>query len=155
MTRLQKTSLAVLLSLPLLFAAVLASLYGLANTERGSRFLLTQAESLLAETVTWDSVEGSLLDSLQLSGIRVTQPELDVEIDTLAIAWHPMALLGRVLHVSTLKIDGLRITQRESADTQGSEPFDPGTEPFKIRRLFSGIIFITLRLRIFTLLFPV
>lgn len=127
MTRLQKTSLAVLLSLPLLFAAGLATLYGLANTERGSRFLLTQAESLLAETVTWDSVEGSLLDSFQLRGIRVTQPELDVEIDTLAIAWHPMALLGRVLHVSTLKIDGLRITQRESADAQGSEPFDPGT----------------------------
>ena len=127
MTRLQKTSLAVLLSLPLLFAAGLATLYALANSERGSRFLLAQAESLLADTMTWNSVEGSLLDSFQLGGVRVSQPGLDVEIHTLAITWQPMALLGRALHVSTLNVNGLRIKQKESVDTQATEPFDPGT----------------------------
>ncbi|MEP4486749.1 MAG: translocation/assembly module TamB domain-containing protein [Halioglobus sp.] len=127
MTRLQKTALAVLLALPLLLAVSLAAVFGLASSERGSRFLLEQGESALAEIMTWDSVEGSLLDALQLHGVRISQPGLDVEIDSLAIAWQPLALLGRVLEVSALDVHGLHIVQSESADTQASEPFDPAS----------------------------
>jgi len=126
-TRLQKTLLAVLLILPLLFAVGVVGLYGLASSERGSRFLLAQAEPLLSQSMTWSSVEGSLLESLKLTGIKLAQPGLIAEIDTLTIAWQPLALLGRTLDVRSMSVKGVRVTLAESADAPDSSPFNPNS----------------------------
>lgn len=79
------------------------------GTSSGARFALTALPRIAGQAVTVKSVDGTLLGRLHLSGLRITEPKLLVEIDSLDLAWDPQQLLHGNLMVRELALSGVRV----------------------------------------------
>jgi translocation and assembly module TamB len=86
-----------------------AGLYWLVGTGSGARFALTELTRPAGYQVSVRSVQGRLLDRLQLSGVRVAKPKFSVQIDRLELTWQPLGLLHWELPVRELAVSGVRI----------------------------------------------
>ncbi|MBN7797832.1 translocation/assembly module TamB domain-containing protein [Parahaliea mediterranea] len=105
---------------------VIGTLLGLAASSAGSRWLLERAGAIAGGALAWERVEGSLLDTLELEGLRLDQPGLSVTVEHLRYAWRPARLLTGTLYVDSLAARGVEVVLADSGEPpKDSEPFDP------------------------------
>lgn len=115
------TTLALLLLL-LLCAGMVAYLLG---SRDGTRFVAAQVETRAGEIVQWSRLEGTLLDSLRLSDVRLSLPGLDLRIDDLYLAWQPWALVKGRVQVDAFSAGGMQLALTPAADSPQATPFNP------------------------------
>ena len=106
----------------LLFIVLLipVALWVTASTERGSRWLINSTLHLLPADVSIQQIDGSLLDSLTLTGIQFTAPPHRGSLRKAHLQWQPAALLKRKIHIVDLTVDGLVLDIGETESS--SEP---------------------------------
>ena len=106
----------------LLFIVLLipVSLWITASTERGSRWLINSTLHLLPMDVSIQQIDGTLLDSLTLSGIQFSAPPHRGSVKKAHLQWQPAALLKRKIHVVDLTVDALILDIGETESS--SEP---------------------------------
>ncbi|MEH6610214.1 MAG: translocation/assembly module TamB domain-containing protein [Halioglobus sp.] len=109
----------------LLVVAVIGGLAFIAGTETGTRWAVSLAEPLTQDIVQWEKLNGTLLGPLTLRGVHITQPGMDITVQTLSLSWHPAALLARQLQVDGLNADGVIIVLTPTESTEPDAPFDP------------------------------
>lgn len=121
----------ILLCALLLVAAGLV--LALAGTADGTRLLAEQARRWSGGTLEFDQIEGRLLGGLRLQGVRVRQPALSLDLQTLALDWRPRALLVGRLQIERLEAAGIRV-EIPASDEQSppSDPFRPGEVPLPL-----------------------
>ena len=106
-----KTSLLLLLALPLLAGGLLL---GLAASEGGSRLLAEQARRWSAGVLEWGDIRGRLLGPLQITDLRIQTPGLELEVQALSLDWSPGALLAGRLDIASLEATGIRARLEET-----------------------------------------
>ncbi len=122
----------LILSCVLLLSAA-GVILALAGTANGTRLLAEQARRWSGGALEWDRVEGTLLGSLQLQGVRVRQPALSLELQAVALDWRPRALLLGRLQIERLEAEGIRIGIPEPDESSPpAEPFRPGEVPLPL-----------------------
>jgi translocation and assembly module TamB len=100
----------------------LTALFWLIDTTAGARFALETMAAAAGAKVSVGGIQGRLLDRLQLTGVRVSKPRLQAQIDRLDLAWDPLQIFSGNLSVRELSISGVRI--------QDDQP--PSVEPPKL-----------------------
>lgn len=101
-----------------LFILVPVVLYVLVSTTTGSRLILSQALKFAPVTVSYDQLEGSLIEQLTLNGLVIQTPAQRYTADEVIIAWRPWELLDSQLTIEKLslynsKLELLEQTQRD------------------------------------------
>lgn len=86
-----------------------ALLLFLSISDPGLRCLVLLCNRLSGGRLTISSASGSLLDSLQLQGIRYADSTDTIIIDTLTLAWDPAKLLNKQLQIKSVHSSGIRI----------------------------------------------
>ncbi|UTF59530.1 translocation/assembly module TamB domain-containing protein [Gilvimarinus sp. DA14] len=92
----------VVLAMSLLCAVTI-----LIATEPGTRWLLTKVREATGAELT--HVQGALLRGVQLKDIRYHTEALQLDVQQLDIAWHPVGVLWGVLIVDQLYVDGAKV----------------------------------------------
>ncbi|MBW1750480.1 MAG: hypothetical protein JRJ37_07265, partial [Deltaproteobacteria bacterium] len=118
--RLLKWSLFALLPL-LLLAAVLVFLL---VTESGFRLLLRAGESLAGPAFSVGRVQGRFVDSWRLEKVQVhVDGVIDVALEELRFSWQPGALVGKIILIDRIGMQGLVLRLPDSGDeTPDSSP---------------------------------
>jgi translocation and assembly module TamB len=137
--RLKRIVLGVLASI-LLSALVLAvAFYWLAATAPGLRWLAGEIEARVPG-VAVERAEGSLLGGVVLSGLAYRNATTEARFEVLEIRWKPAALWRRVLHVRSIRAEGLRVAAiGESAPSEPPAwpeyrfPLDVVIDDFQLR----------------------
>ncbi|MGJ0486718.1 MAG: translocation/assembly module TamB domain-containing protein [Methylomicrobium sp.] len=114
--------LAVVLSLPV-------GLFGLLNTQAGTRWLLRQGFAFLPAEVTADTIEGRLLQRLTLTGFEYKSDSAHIVVDRFVFAWQPTRLFRGALDIDDITVDTVDITLTPSAEPAEKPPFDPNNLP--------------------------
>ncbi|MEJ2532115.1 MAG: hypothetical protein P8Y92_09975 [Halioglobus sp.] len=105
----------------------------LVGTADGTRLLAEQARRWSGGALEWDQIEGSLLGTLRLQGVRVREPALSLDLQTLALDWRPSALLMGRLQIERLEAEGIRIDIPEAdEESPPAGPFRPGEVPLPL-----------------------
>lgn len=99
----------LLLLLPTLFGGWLLS------TGSGLHWLLTRA--LLPDTLKIDTIEGNLIGSVHLTGVRYHNDKIKITLDEAMLKWHPSALWRKELRAEMLYLKQLRIELAPSDGT--------------------------------------
>lgn len=100
---------------------ILAGLLGLTGTETGSRWLLQRLFSNPALPVSVETIQGSLLERIELTGVRYHGATETVALKHAVFAWRARALFwGTTLNIADLSIDGLTLNIRTAKDQQKS-----------------------------------
>ena len=121
-------NLLILFCVTLLIAAGLV--LALAGTAEGTRLLAEQARRWSGGALEWERIEGSLLGTLRLQGVRVREPALSLDLQALVLDWRPRALLAGRLQIERLEAEGIRIDIPESGEeSPPAGPFRPGEVP--------------------------
>jgi translocation and assembly module TamB len=102
-----------LLTLPLL-ALLLALMLAdwLVATETGTRAAFSIVKSASGGMLEAEAIHGRLLGPLQIGKLIVRQPESDIQITQLQLAWQPSALPERLLHITLLRAASVQFTQK-------------------------------------------
>jgi translocation and assembly module TamB len=124
------TTKKILIGLCLLVLVLLTLSAGLfwrlAATTAGTQWLAGQAVRMAGDSLAWDELDGTLLDSLQLRGLRLRVPGAAVDIQALKLQWQPGSLVSGVVQVDLLAADGIRIVLSDTGEAKSpAEPFDP------------------------------
>ncbi len=128
MSSLRRLAWGVLFLLLVLGAGLPLGGYGLLASTAGTRWLLqTMAELTKSADFSLQigEINGTLLDELQLREVRLRAAGSALDIETLALRWHPAALLARRLHVQALEFGGVRV----QPPPPGPEPAEPPALP--------------------------
>ncbi len=142
---LERAALAVV-ALGLLLAAVLAAAVLWLNSSAGLRYVVAKglgaANGALQGTIEVEDAEGHLLSSFTLTGVRVLGPDGAeiVRTEELALAWRPLALQRRLVHVRSAELRGLEAALATGPDglnlltilPPGDPDEEPGTLPVAI-----------------------
>ncbi len=111
----------LVLLLFVLLLSIGAGLWWATATESGARALVGLAQRLGGERLRIGAVEGTLLDEIELRDLAYRQPGMRVGIMRARFAWSPFELIGRVLHVRELRVDGLRYAVTDDAPPAPAE----------------------------------
>jgi translocation and assembly module TamB len=111
----------------LLVVIVIGALAFIAGTETGTQWAASLAKPLTQDIVQWEKLDGTLLGPLRLGGVHITQPGMDIRVQTLSLNWQPAALLRRQLKVEGFNADGVIIALTPTQSTEPDAPFDPET----------------------------
>lgn len=98
----------------------LAALLGLTGTETGSRWLLQRLFSNPALPVSVETIQGRLLERIELTGVRYHGATETVALNHTVFAWRASALFWGTLNIADLSIDGVTLTIRRAKDRQKS-----------------------------------
>jgi len=110
----------VILIVLLLALIIPLGLLGLANSETGSRWLLQQFLSRLPAQVSVASIEGRLLDGIQLAELRYQSDTETIAIKNMVFSWQPSALFSGTLKIVDVSLNGLEVSLGERKDQTGS-----------------------------------
>jgi translocation and assembly module TamB len=102
----------------LLFVLLLCGIAWLVGSESGNRQLISR---IPVETLKIEHFEGFLLSQMTLQGLIYDDGTARVKIDRLSLAWNPMELFDRVLHVQTLNIGNIHYTALKPSPDSESE----------------------------------
>jgi autotransporter translocation and assembly factor TamB len=97
------------------------ALFALLDTESGSRWLLQTA---LPKAVTIQNIQGSLLDSLELTELHYQTPTDTVSLQKLKLVWQPSQLWRATLKIVELNVEGVNVNLSDATSTEASSPFD-------------------------------
>jgi autotransporter translocation and assembly factor TamB len=117
--------LTLTLALVLVLATCVSVMTALLGSEAGTRFVAGRVNSLAGDAVQWSRLEGTLLGSLRLHGLRLNLPGLDLSIDELSLTWEPLALLQGRAQVDILTGSGVRLVSSPKAEEPEAGPFNP------------------------------
>lgn len=110
--------------LGLLLTATVLLLAFVLGTQTGLRTLVAVAEDLAPGMVAVERVEGRVLGRLELAGLRLRVPGVDLDIGRLLLDWQPSALLSGRLRVASLRASDLDVVTEPSTDEKPSKPFE-------------------------------
>lgn len=117
---------AQLLTVTLVLLVFLVGWLGLTTT--GLRAALDLADTLAGEQFSVEGVEGRLLGSMSLRGLRIATPAAKVSIDTLRLAWVPGWIPGGTLYIKQIGVETVRValqqTEATPTESAASEPLD-------------------------------
>ncbi|HVS62334.1 MAG TPA: translocation/assembly module TamB domain-containing protein [Thermoanaerobaculia bacterium] len=120
------------LGLLLLLAAVGLAVLFFLTRPAGVRALLDRAGPLLGGELSYDDVEGRLLDGWSVSGLRFRQMTegaptgLEIAVDRLSVEWQPTALTRGLLDLEQVEARGVTVvTASEPAQEEEEAPFEP------------------------------
>ena len=99
---------------------IFAGLSALVGSEAGSRWLLRQVFSNPAIAISVEAIQGSLLDRIELTGLRYNSDTETVAIKHVVFAWRAGELLFGTLKIVDLSIDGLAVNTRTAGDRKKS-----------------------------------
>lgn len=112
--RLLLISLTILLLIPL-------SLFIIMNSESGTRWLL---HTLLPTEITVQTIQGSLLDQLELTNVHYQSPTQTITVNQFRFVWQPSKLWTGTLKIITVTLDGINVSLTESKQPQEPSTFD-------------------------------
>jgi translocation and assembly module TamB len=113
--RLLLISLTILLLIPV-------ALLGLMASEQGTRWLL---QRLLPAELSIQSINGTLLNRLNLSELRYHDASVNAEVQQIVLAWQPRQLLNATLKINELSANEAKISLTPSNEAKPeSNPFD-------------------------------
>lgn len=99
-----------LLALALLLALLIAATFGVLGTQTGTSWLANTVKQRLNNHMTWQSLSGSILSQIDLTGLRVNEPGLELSADSVSVSWNPRRLLEGALEIEALAANGVVIT---------------------------------------------
>jgi translocation and assembly module TamB len=100
--------------------------WSMAGSTTGTRWLAGHVARLTGGILAWETLDGTLLHSLRMQGLRVRLPGTAIDIQALNLQWRPILLATGVVQVDAFTADGIRIALSESGETDSpSSPFDP------------------------------
>ena len=117
MKRLTRQSLAAAVSIAVA-GTVMAAIFWVAATTRGTRWVLTSIVPLSGVGFTAQKIEGRLADHLLLKDVRLNLGQQKLEIATLELRWKPLLLLTGTVAVQELAIDGVKIQDDSPPDNK-------------------------------------
>lgn len=122
-----KKLLMVLFILVFLLPPVLLGLFWkLAGSTAGTQWLGGQVARMAGDSLAWEALEGSLLDSLHVRGLRIRSAGTTIDIRDLNLRWQPGSLPSGVVQVNDLTAEGIRVALGESGQTDPpAGPFNP------------------------------
>ena len=82
-----------------------------AGTESGLKFVWQQVAHQLPDTLEVAALEGRLSGPLELRGVRLRTPTLEVRIERAELEWRPLALLAKFLAIDRVRVHGLDVVQ--------------------------------------------
>ncbi|UCF19381.1 MAG: translocation/assembly module TamB domain-containing protein [Gemmatimonadota bacterium] len=85
----------------------------LLTTRPGARLAVNLIADRLPVALMVADVRGRLIGPLELIDARLVLDGVDLEADELVIAWRPLAILRRRVHLESVRIHGFRITVQE------------------------------------------
>ena len=92
-----------------LTGVALAAIVWIAATTEGTRWLLTSAIPLSGISLSFQKIEGRIIDHLLLKGVRVRLAQQKLELDSLELRWKPLLLLSGTAAVQEFTLNGVRI----------------------------------------------
>jgi len=134
-----KTGMVLLLALLAASMGIATLLLSALGTERGTALLARQIQSQLGEQLQWQRVDGTLLGTLHLQGLQLSQPGLQAEVDKLTLSWQPVSLFSGNLQVTALEIDGIQVTLSTVESAPPAEPFNPASLQLPIDVSVQGV----------------
>jgi translocation and assembly module TamB len=97
----------------------------LLNTEPGTRLTLRAASGVIPGELTWEGLEGDLLNELSFAQLSYEQDGTDVQLQDLYLQWRPWRLLGGQLHVRELRLGAAQVNLPAARQPQDSaEPIE-------------------------------
>ena len=81
----------------------------MAGSTAGTRWLAGQVARLTGDILAWETLDGTLLHSLRMQGLRVRLPGTAIDIQALNLQWRPILLATGVVQVDAFTADGIRI----------------------------------------------
>ncbi len=111
-----------LVTMALFVLLIPVGLFGLFSSQSGSRWLLTQGMHWLPGKLTITSIQGRLLDHLELSELHYQSDAENLTLNKLVLDWQPAQLLSGRLTIDHLTLDGLKIQFDNTNNTE-----TPGT----------------------------
>jgi len=109
-----------------LFLLLVIGLAYLLGTENGARFIVSQAENLMGESLQIGTSSGTLLDRLEISDIVFNSPAGSAKVGHLVLDWKSSALLSLHLHILELSADNVSysaIPQEQKETAENNTPF--------------------------------
>jgi translocation and assembly module TamB len=101
-------SLIAVLALALIGAGVLGAAW-LAGTTDGARWLMDAVSRHTPLAISARTIEGRLLDRLQLGGVRLALTSVEVAIESIDIRWQPFLLLSGTVAAKEMTLTGVLI----------------------------------------------
>lgn len=84
-------------------------LFWLFYTSSGARFAVNLAAGAAGFDLAVQQVEGRLIDTLQLKGVRLAQPKLQIRVESVVVRWQLLRLLNRRLKIQELVVVGVQV----------------------------------------------
>ena len=110
-----------LLSIFFLFLLILGGMSWIVTTENGLHFLVEQAQRWAPGEIKIETVEGQLLDQINLTGLSYHHDDTKVQVDSFKLSWEPSALWNGQVHVKQLHISGIE-THLPKSEKKESAP---------------------------------
>jgi len=114
-----------ILTVALLLLLLLVGWLGL--TTSGLRATVELADTLAGDAFSVDTVDGRLLGTMELRGLRVATAGADVDINTLRLSWIPGWIPGATFFIREIFVDGVRVALHptEAPPAREDEPAGP------------------------------
>jgi autotransporter translocation and assembly factor TamB len=114
---------------PAVVLALLIALFGLLNSQAGSRWLVRQGFAFLPAEVAVDRVEGRLTDRLTLTGFDYKSDSAQITVEKFIFAWKPFRLFRGTLDIEEITVDTIEVILTPTEEPSPTEPFDPNNLP--------------------------
>lgn len=114
---------------PAVVLLLLIALFGLLNTQAGSRWLVRQGFAFLPAEVAVDRVEGRLTDRLTLTGFDYKSDSAHITVAKFVFAWKPFRLFRGTVDIEEITVDTVEIVLTPSEEPPPEAPFDPNKLP--------------------------
>jgi translocation and assembly module TamB len=117
----KKRPLLIVLSILLIIPI---ALFSLMNSQSGTRWLL---HTLLPSDATIHTIQGSLLDRLELTDVHYQSPTQTVDLKQFRFVWQPQKLWTGTVKIVDITLDGVNVSL---SDTKQPEEKQPSTFDF-------------------------
>ncbi|MGM0525882.1 MAG: translocation/assembly module TamB domain-containing protein [Pseudomonadota bacterium] len=120
----RRLAYALLISATLVFLVIPVTLFSLINTEAGSHWVIKFGQSLLPDTVTYQTFSGTLADSFTFTGVSFQSDRFSTELESLSVAWSPSDLLTGKLTINELHLGTgeVRLRAPDAEQETSAEP---------------------------------
>ena len=116
MKRAAKYGLIAVLAAALIGAGALGAAW-LTGTTEGARWLMDAVSRHTPLTISARTIEGRLLDRLQLGGVRLALAPVEVAIENIDFRWQPLRLLSGRVAAKELTLTGVHIRDNTPKET--------------------------------------
>jgi translocation and assembly module TamB len=114
----------------LLLACISLLLLWVVATPSGTAWMMNRVKGVLTpdtlQSLAWQSIDGTLLDGISLSGLDLVQAgeagRLDLHLGRLAFTWQPWELRAARVHLTALQLESLDLAWQSGTPVAPAEP---------------------------------